>query len=144
MEAYLQAFVNFKQNDWARLLSMAEFAYKNAKNASTGHILFKLDFKYHPRIFYKKDLNSRSKSKATDELAGKLRDLIATCRENFHRAYKLHKQAHDKAWSLKAMPPVQKFDCITQNQTKSEAGNQVFWAVSSSTPDKKTSFIFHS
>ena len=43
MEAYLQAFVNFKQNDWARLLSMAEFIYNNAKNASTGHMLFKLN-----------------------------------------------------------------------------------------------------
>ena len=26
MEAYLQVFINFKQNDWARLLPMAEFA----------------------------------------------------------------------------------------------------------------------
>ena len=31
MEAYLRAFVNFKQNDWTRLLPMAEFAYNNAK-----------------------------------------------------------------------------------------------------------------
>ena len=37
MEAYLRAFVNFEQNDWARLLPMAEFAYNNAKNATTGH-----------------------------------------------------------------------------------------------------------
>ena len=40
MEAYLRAFVNFEQNDWARLLPMAEFAYNNAKNASTGHTFF--------------------------------------------------------------------------------------------------------
>ena len=43
MEAYLQAFVNFEQNNWARLLPMAEFAYNNAKNASTGYILFELN-----------------------------------------------------------------------------------------------------
>ena len=30
MEAYLQVFVNFKQNNWARLLLMAKFAYNNA------------------------------------------------------------------------------------------------------------------
>ena len=40
MKAYLRAFVNFKQNNWARLLPMAEFAYHNAKNASTGHTSF--------------------------------------------------------------------------------------------------------
>ena len=47
MEAYLQAFVNFEQNDWAKLLAMAEFAYNNAKNVSTGHMLFKLNYGYH-------------------------------------------------------------------------------------------------
>ena len=40
MEVYLQAFVNFEQNDWARLLPIAEFAYNNAKNASTGYTPF--------------------------------------------------------------------------------------------------------
>ena len=48
MEAYLQVFVNFKQNDWAKLLSMVKFAYNNAKNASTGHTPFKLNYGYHP------------------------------------------------------------------------------------------------
>ena len=36
MEAYLRAFFNYKQNDWAKLLLMAEFTYNNAKNTSTG------------------------------------------------------------------------------------------------------------
>ena len=40
MEAYLRVFVNFEQNDWARLLPMAEFAYNNARNTSTGHTSF--------------------------------------------------------------------------------------------------------
>ena len=44
IEAYLRAFVNFKRNDWARLFSMAEFAYNNAKNASTGYTLFELNY----------------------------------------------------------------------------------------------------
>ena len=47
MEAYLWAFVNFKQNNWARLLPMAEFAYNNAKNASTSHTPFELNCLYH-------------------------------------------------------------------------------------------------
>ena len=48
MEAYLRPFVNFEQNDWASLLTMAEFAYNNAKNASTGFTSFELNCEYHP------------------------------------------------------------------------------------------------
>ena len=47
MKAYLRAFANFEQNDWARLLPMAELAYNNAKNASIGHTLFELNYGYH-------------------------------------------------------------------------------------------------
>ena len=43
MKAHLSVFINFKQNDQARLLPMAKVAYNNAKNASTGHTLFKLN-----------------------------------------------------------------------------------------------------
>ena len=59
MEAYLRAFVNFKQNDWVRLLPMAEFTYNNAKNASTGHTPFELNCGYHPRMSYKEDVDPR-------------------------------------------------------------------------------------
>ena len=48
MKAYRQAFINFEQNDWARLLPMVEFVYNNAKNTSTGHTLFELNYSYHP------------------------------------------------------------------------------------------------
>ena len=43
MEAYLMVFINFKQNDWARLLPMAEFAYNNSMNARTGYTPFKFN-----------------------------------------------------------------------------------------------------
>ncbi len=57
MEAYLRAFVNWEQDDWARLLPMAEFAYNNAKNASTGHTPFELNYGYHPRVFFEEDID---------------------------------------------------------------------------------------
>ncbi len=82
MEAYLRAFVNFKQNDWARLLPMAEFAYNNVKNASTGHIPFEFNCSFHPRAFYKEDVDSHSQSKSADKLATKFRELMAIYREN--------------------------------------------------------------
>ena len=97
MEAYLRAFVNFEQNDWARLLPMAEFAYNNAKNASTGFTPFELNCGYHPRLSYKKDLDPRSKSKTAEELSSKLRNLMAACQQNLYHVQELQKQAYDKS-----------------------------------------------
>ena len=79
MEACLQAFVNFDQNDWAKLLPMAEFAYNNAKNASTGYTPFELNCRYYPRVSYEEDLDLRSKSKTAEELSSKLRKLMIIC-----------------------------------------------------------------
>ena len=91
IEAYLRAFVNFKQNDWARLLLIAKFAYNNAKNASISHTLFELNCGYHPRILYKEDVDPRSQSKLADKLSVELRELMIVCRENLYHDQKLHK-----------------------------------------------------
>ena len=79
METYLRAFINFEQNNWVQLLPMAEFAYNNGKNASTGYTLFELNYRYHPYISYKKDLDPRSKSKIAEKLSFKLQNLMAVC-----------------------------------------------------------------
>ena len=86
MKAHLQVFVTFKQNDWARLLPMAEFAYNNAKNASTGHTPFELNCGFHPRISYKEDIDPRSQSRSADELSAELRELMIVCQKNLHHA----------------------------------------------------------
>ncbi len=82
MEAYLRAFVNFKQDDWARLLPMAKFAYNNTKNPSIGHMPFELNCGYHPQASYKENVNTRSQVKSADKLATELRELMIVCREN--------------------------------------------------------------
>ncbi len=68
---------------------MAEFAYNNAKNASTGHTPFELNCGFHPRASYKEDVDPRSQSKSADELATELRELMAICRENLQHAQEL-------------------------------------------------------
>ena len=97
MEAYLLAFVNFEQNDWARLLPMAEFTYNNTKNASIGFMSFELNCGYHLRVSYKENLNSRSQSKTAEKLSSKLRNLMAACQQNFYHAQELQKQARNKS-----------------------------------------------
>ena len=105
IEAYLRAFVYFKQNNWAQLLPMAEFAYNNAKNASIGHTLFELNCGYHSCVSYKKDLDTCSKLKTVEELSSELQNLMAVCQQNLHHAQELQKRAHDKGVKPRSYAP---------------------------------------
>ena len=62
MKAYLCAFVNWEQNDWAWLLPIAEFVYTNSENANTGHIPFDLNFGYHPCVSFEDKCDTRFRS----------------------------------------------------------------------------------
>ena len=108
MDVYLWAFVNFEQNDWAKLLPIAEFAYNNAKNASTGHTPFELNYGYHPWISYEEKADPRSKSKSADKLLAEPRELMIVCRENLHYAQELEKRAHDKGIKPRSHAPSDK------------------------------------
>ena len=105
MEAFLQAFVNFEQNDWARLLPMAKFAYTNAKNSSISHTPSKLNCGYHPCVSFKENADPRSQSKSVDMLSAKLQDLMTVCQENLHHTQKLQKQAHNKSVKPRSYAP---------------------------------------
>ncbi len=61
---------------------MAEFAYNNAKNASTGHTSFKLNCGYYPKVSFKENVNPRSRSRSANELTEELRELMEVCYQN--------------------------------------------------------------
>ena len=109
IETYLQVFVNFGQNDWAKLLAMAEFAYNNAKNASTSHTPFELNCNYHPCVFFKKDTNPCSQSKTADKLLVELWELMIICRENLSMLKSFKSKLTIKTWSLRAIHRMTKF-----------------------------------
>ena len=96
IKAYFRVFVNFEKNDWAKLLLMAEFAYNNAKNASTGHMPFELNCDYHLQVLYKKNVDPCSQSRLADELLVELRELMIVYRKNLHHTQELQKRAHNK------------------------------------------------
>src|SRR4029077_4847151 len=50
LEQYLRIYCNYQQDDWAELLPLAEFAYNNAPNATTGVSPFFANKGYHPNI----------------------------------------------------------------------------------------------
>ncbi len=75
---------------------MVEFAYNNAKNTSIGHTLFELNCGYHPRVFFKEDVDSRSRSCSANELVEKLRELMEVSCQNLLHAQELQKRVYDK------------------------------------------------
>ena len=50
LEQYLHIYCNYQQDNWAKLLPLAEFSYNNAPNATTGISLFFANKSYHPNI----------------------------------------------------------------------------------------------
>ena len=65
---------------------MEKFVYNDAKNASSGHISFELNYGYYICIFYKENLDLYSKSKIAEKLFFKLQNLMATYQQNLYYA----------------------------------------------------------
>ena len=87
---------------------MAEFAYNNSKNASTGHTLFKLNCGYHPQVFFEDECNARSRFSSANELVIDLRELRNVCRLNLLHAQDLQKYLHDKEVKPHSYAPSEK------------------------------------
>ena len=49
-EQYLQVYCNYQENNWSNLLPIAEFAYNNAPNATTGLSPFYTNKGCHPNL----------------------------------------------------------------------------------------------
>ena len=50
LEAYLRSYINYKQDDWADFLPIAEFAYNNSVHSATTVSPFFANYGYHPRL----------------------------------------------------------------------------------------------
>jgi len=48
LEQYLRLYCNYRQNDWAEWLSIAEFSYNNQIHSSTGQSPFLVNLGRHP------------------------------------------------------------------------------------------------
>ena len=50
LEQYLRVYCNYQQDNWSKLLPLAEFAYNNTPSATTGVSPFFTNKGYHPNI----------------------------------------------------------------------------------------------
>ena len=93
LEQYIRMYTSYQQDDWDRLLPLAEFAYNNAPNASTGVSPFFANKGYHPSltIHPERDVaNTYAKDLAVD-----LQSLHEYLREQITSAQHRYKETAD-------------------------------------------------
>jgi len=48
VEVFLRHYINYRQDNWTKWLTTAEFQYNDKKHAATGHSLFYVNYERHP------------------------------------------------------------------------------------------------
>jgi hypothetical protein len=91
LEEYLRHYCSYQQDNWADLLPLAEFAYNNAPNASTGISPFFANKGYHPTIDIHPErdaasLRAREFATDLDELHKYLADNLKVAQERYQVA----------------------------------------------------------
>ena len=95
LEQYLRIYCNYQQDNWSRLLPLAEFAYNNAPNVTTGVSPFFANKGYNPAIsvYPERDLTSaRAQEYAVDldELHAALWTTIAEAQVRYQQQADKH------------------------------------------------------
>ena len=123
LEQYLRIYCNYQQDNWAKLLPLAEFAYNNAPNATTGLSPFFANKGYHPglTVHPERDLTSaRAREFAIDleELHAALRQRIAEAQARYQVQADRHRlpapdfhvgdQAYVRAQYIRSTRPTKK------------------------------------
>ncbi|PLW50812.1 hypothetical protein PCANC_14321 [Puccinia coronata f. sp. avenae] len=106
-ETYLRHFVSDRQDDWAKLLPIAELVFNSSVSASSGSSPFFSQFAFHPR---KNMFNKGSRVPAADQWLENLVSVQETLLDNIHSAKEYQKRYFD----LKArdVPTYEKGDWV--------------------------------
>src|SRR5260221_1593331 len=94
LEQYLWVYMNYQQDDWATLLPMAEFAYNNTTNATTGVSPFFANKGYH--LEFTVDLQVETSSAEAQAFMADLECIQAELKENIAQAQERYWKNVDK------------------------------------------------
>jgi hypothetical protein len=94
IEQYLRLFVNYRQDDWAEWLALAEFSYNDKIQSSTGYSPFFLNYGRHPR----KDSEPHSvvQTESAEVFASRMNSLTKDAATALTRAAEDMKKYYDK------------------------------------------------
>jgi hypothetical protein len=86
LETYLRAFVNYEMSNWYDLLPVAEFAYNNAKGASTKMTPFFANYGYHPAAHNPTELRTIARNPASRLYAHWMKEVHEEAIKNLQHA----------------------------------------------------------
>ena len=76
LEQYLQGYINYQQDNWTEILTMAEFAYNNTVSVTTGITPFFGLYGQHPRWIIKQNPTTKAPTPPVlDKWANQLENL---------------------------------------------------------------------
>ena len=82
LEEMLRAYVNYKQDNWDEYLPIAEFAYNNSKQISTGYTPFELDAGQHPLLPTSLAVNIDTPVQATNDFLLHWQNMLKVAKDN--------------------------------------------------------------
>ena len=72
LEQYLRMYVNHRQNNWAKWLAMAEFAFNNKVHIATKMSPFQVNYKREPRMDF--DIRKKGRNKKAEEFVKEMKE----------------------------------------------------------------------
>jgi hypothetical protein len=100
VEQYLRMYCNYQQDDWAELLSTAEFSYNNAFQQSIKCSPFYTNYGYNPRF----TLDPRTKSTMSAPAAQALAERLAQLHEALTETMKIAQDSQAQYYDAKHKP----------------------------------------
>src|SRR5258705_6715817 len=94
LEQYLQAYMNYQQDDWSSLLPLAEFDYSNAMNEMTGVSPFFTNKGYRPS--FAMEPNEQVSSPEAQHFISDLDDLHMELKQSIVRAQEHYQKYADE------------------------------------------------
>ena len=94
VEQYLRAFVNHRQDDWAKHLPIAEFALNNRVHSATGHSPFFMLTGYHPSAMARS--GPMSTVPAAEKRLSLLEEVRRDCQASLELAAERMKRYYDR------------------------------------------------
>ena len=104
LEQYLRCFLSYNQDNWVSLLPLAEFAYNNANNASTGVSPFFANYGHHPRMDSLQNALSFDNTNSTQDKAEHIQDILQDLKTRLLKAQESHKTFADQKRLDKTFP----------------------------------------
>lgn len=96
MEQYLRLYCNYQQDDWERLLPVAEFTYNNSLQSSSFLTPFVANYGQHPHLDISVDSSLPSRHQPASDLASTISSLHSQLRKDLQPAATNMKRFYDR------------------------------------------------